>query len=162
MKVCYSLAQMVVGVMCVRKGRVVKSRDEVSAGGVVFRRNHDGVELLICKDAGYHRWVLPKGLVGTGESYEQAALREVQEETGIRARLVSSLGEPEKYVYMAGGVRVFKRVYYFLMEYESGSIDTHDHEMEDVRWVSIDEALDLLAFDGAKRMVTAAREMIEK
>jgi 8-oxo-dGTP pyrophosphatase MutT (NUDIX family) len=140
----------------------VKSRDEVSAGGVVYRRNGDDIEILICKDAGYHRWVLPKGLVGKGESYEQAALREVQEETGVSTRMVSSLGEPQKYVYMARGVRVFKRVYYFLMEYESGSIDTHDHEMEDVRWVSIDEALDLLAYDGAKRMVMAAWELIEK
>lgn len=140
----------------------MKSRDEVSAGGVVYRRNGDDIEILICKDAGYHRWVLPKGLVGKGESYEQAALREVQEETGVSTRMVSSLGEPQKYVYMARGVRVFKRVYYFLMEYESGSIDTHDHEMEDVRWVSIDEALDLLAYDGAKRMVMAAWELIEK
>ena len=139
----------------------MNSRDEVSAGGVVFRRDHDALEILICKDAGYHRWVLPKGLVAQGESYEQAALREVQEETGIHARLVSSLGDPEQYVYMARGVRVFKRVYYFLMEYESGSIDLHDHEMEDVRWVSIDEALDLLAFDGAKRMVSAAVERMQ-
>jgi len=139
----------------------VKSRDEVSAGGVVFRRNEDGLEVLICKDAGYHRWVLPKGLVGKGETYEQTALREVEEETGIKAKLIASLGDPEQYVYTARGVRVFKRVYYFLMEYESGSIDVHDHEMEDVRWVSVDEALEMLAYDGAKRMVRAAVERIE-
>lgn len=139
----------------------MKSRDEVSAGGVVFRRNSEGLEVLICKDAGYHRWVLPKGLVAQGESYEQAALREVEEETGIHARLITSLGEPEQYVYMARGVRVFKRVYYFLMEYDSGSIDVHDHEMEDVRWVSLDEAFELLAFDGAKRMVSAAVERMQ-
>jgi 8-oxo-dGTP pyrophosphatase MutT (NUDIX family) len=139
----------------------VKSRDEVSAGGVVYRRNRDNnIEVLVCKDAGYHRWVLPKGLVAKNESYEQAAVREVSEETGVKVKLVSSLGEPEKYVYMARGVRVFKRVYYFLMEYESGTIADHDHEMEDVRWVSIDESLELLAYDGAKRMVRQAREVI--
>jgi 8-oxo-dGTP pyrophosphatase MutT (NUDIX family) len=139
----------------------VKSRDEVSAGGVVYRRNRDNnIEVLVCKDAGYHRWVLPKGLVAKNESYEQAAVREVSEETGVKVKLVSSLGEPEKYVYMARGVRVFKRVYYFLMEYESGTIADHDHEMEDVRWASIDEALELLAYDGAKRMVRQAREII--
>jgi 8-oxo-dGTP pyrophosphatase MutT (NUDIX family) len=140
----------------------LKSRDEVSAGGVVYRRSGDKMEILVCKDAGYHRWVLPKGLVGNGESYAETALREVQEETGIRARLVTSLGDPEQYVYTAQGMRVFKRVYYFLMEYESGSIEIHDHEMEDVRWVSVDEALELLAYDGAKRMVRAAQERIEK
>lgn len=138
----------------------MKSRDEVSAGGVVYRRNGEAVEVVVCKDAGYHRWVLPKGLVAKGETYEQAAVREVSEETGVKVRLVASLGEPEKYVYMARGVRVFKRVYYFLMEYESGTIDQHDHEMEEVRWVSIDEALELLAYDGAKRMVRQAREVI--
>jgi 8-oxo-dGTP pyrophosphatase MutT (NUDIX family) len=141
---------------------VKASRDEVSAGGVVYRRNEDNIEVLICKDAGYHRWVLPKGLIGKGEDYERAALREVEEETGVKARLVAALGEPEKYIYSSRGVRVFKRVYYFLMEYESGSLDDRDHEMEDVRWVNIDEALEMLAYDGAKRMVKKAAELIEK
>lgn len=126
----------------------------------MYRREDDRIDVLICKDAGYHRWVLPKGLVAAGESYEQAALREVREETGVTARAVASLGEPEKYVYMALGVRVFKRVYYFCMEYVSGTIDDHDHEMEEVRWASIDEALELLAYDGAKRMVTAVRQRL--
>lgn len=140
----------------------MSSRDEISAGGVVYRRDGARIDVLICKDAGYHRWVLPKGLVSAGESYEQAALREVQEETGVTARLIESLGEPEKYVYMARGVRVFKQVHYFLMEYVSGSIDKHDHEMEDVRWVSVDEALNLLAYDGAKRMVTVLKGRFEE
>jgi 8-oxo-dGTP diphosphatase len=153
---------MVMGRLVVRKGCTVKSQDQVSAGGVVFRREGDDVEVLVCKDAGYHRWVLPKGLVAAGETYEQAALREVEEETGIAARLIASLGEPEQYVYMARGVRMFKRVYYFLMEYQSGSIDHHDHEMEDVRWTSINEALQLLAYDGAKRMVTKAQELLQE
>jgi 8-oxo-dGTP pyrophosphatase MutT (NUDIX family) len=97
------------------------SRNEVSAGGVVYRQGDNGVEVLICKDAGYRRWVLPKGLVGKGESLEGTALREVEEEVNVKARLVDSLGE-EKYVYKARGVVVFKSVYYFLMEYQSGSI----------------------------------------
>lgn len=51
----------------------MNSRDEVSAGGVVYRRLGEKIEVLVCKDAGYHRWVLPKGLVAAGETYEQAA-----------------------------------------------------------------------------------------
>jgi 8-oxo-dGTP pyrophosphatase MutT (NUDIX family) len=108
----------------------MKSRDEVSAGGVVYRRTANGVVVLICKDAGYHRWVLPKGWVNKGESLEEAAVREVREEVGVQARVVESLGEPEKYVYTAqGGVRVFKTVHYFLMAYESGSEADHDAEV---------------------------------
>ncbi len=63
----------------------MKSHDEVSAGGVVYRTTPGGLQVLICKDAGYHKWVLPKGLVHKNESYEQAALR-----------IVAALGEPEK------------------------------------------------------------------
>ena len=51
----------------------MKSRNEFSAGGVVFRRVGDTINVLICKDAGYHKWVLPKGLIGKSESFEQAA-----------------------------------------------------------------------------------------
>jgi 8-oxo-dGTP pyrophosphatase MutT (NUDIX family) len=138
------------------------SRNEISAGGVVYRRGNKGFEILICKDAGYHRWVLPKGLVNTGENYEQTALREVQEETGINARLIAPLGEPEKYIYTARGVRVFKSVYYFLLEYQSGSESQHDHEMEAVQWATFDEALTMLGYQGAKNVVLSARAYLEK
>lgn len=136
----------------------MKSRDEISAGGVIYRRTEDdGVEVIICKDAGYHRWVLPKGLVAPGESYEQAALREVAEEAGVRGRLVGRLGEPEKYIYMSRGVRVFKQVHYFLLEYESGCVEDHDHEMEEVRWVPLDAAIDTVAYEGAKAVLRRAK-----
>lgn len=138
----------------------MRSRDEVSAGGVVYRHAAAELEVLICKSSGYHRWVLPKGLVDEGETHEQAALREVREETGVTARLIEALGEPESYVYSRGGMRIFKRVYYFLMEYESGDIAHHDHEMEDVRWASFADADQLLAYDGAKSMVHRAQAKI--
>src|SRR5258708_18753023 len=131
----------------------MKSKNEISAGGVVFRRGKAGIEVLICKAASYHRWVLPKGLVNKGESREQAARREVEEEVGVRARIVESLGEPEKYIYSVRGVRIFKVVHYFLMEYESGDEAVHDHEMEEVRWVPVDEGITLLAYEGAKAML---------
>jgi 8-oxo-dGTP pyrophosphatase MutT (NUDIX family) len=137
------------------------SRNEISAGGVVYRRTTDGIDILICKDAGYHRWVLPKGLVNKGESHEQTAVREVQEETGISARLIAPLGEPEKYIYTARGVRVFKSVYYFLLEYQSGSEADHDREMEAVEWKPIDEAIDMLAYKAAKNVVQRAKQLLE-
>ena len=138
------------------KERTVKSRDEVSAGGVVFRREHDDVHVLVCKDAGYHKWVLPKGLVNKGESLEETAVREVHEEVGVQARIVESLGE-EKYVYTARGFRVFKTVHYFLMEYESGSEFEHDHEMDEVKWVSIEEAIALMGYKGAQDVLRRAQ-----
>lgn len=138
----------------------MRSTDEVSAGGVVYRREANGLEVLVCKSSGYHRWVLPKGIIDAGETYEQAAVREVREETGVTARLIASLGEPEKYVYSRAGMRIFKRVYYFLMAYESGDIAHHDHEMEDVRWASFEDAEQLLAYDGAKNMLHRAQALL--
>jgi 8-oxo-dGTP pyrophosphatase MutT (NUDIX family) len=138
----------------------MKSRNEISAGGVVYRQNAAGLDVLIAKDAGYHKWVLPKGLVRKNESYEQTALREVEEEVGVRARVVAPLGEPEKYIYTARGMRVFKSVYYFLMEYESGSETQHDSEMEDVRWVPIDEAIELMGYKAAKDVLVRSKALL--
>jgi 8-oxo-dGTP pyrophosphatase MutT (NUDIX family) len=139
----------------------VKSRDELSSGGVVYRKSGDCIEVLIAKDGGYHKWVLPKGQVDKGETLEQAALREVREEVGVTARLIAPLGEPEKYIYTSRGMRVFKSVHYFLMEYVSGSEADHDHEMEDVRWVEIDQAIEMMGYQGAKTMLTRAKNLLK-
>jgi 8-oxo-dGTP pyrophosphatase MutT (NUDIX family) len=139
----------------------MKSRNETSAGGVVYRRSGDEIEVLICKDAGYHRWVLPKGLVAKGESFEQTALREVKEEVGVEARIVAPLGEPEKYIYTARGMRVFKSVHYFLMEYVSGDEQDHDAEMEAVMWTSIPQAMDMVAYPQLKALLRQCQTMLE-
>lgn len=140
----------------------MKSRDEISAGGVVYREGADGVEVIVGKDAGYKKWVLPKGLVRKSEDHAEAALREVEEETGVRPRLVGPIGEPEKYIYTARGVRVFKSVYYFLMAYAGESEAGRDHELAEVRWVPIDEAIDLMAYEGGKNVLRQAREMLRE
>jgi 8-oxo-dGTP diphosphatase len=139
----------------------MKSRDEVSAGGVVFRRSIGGIEVLVCKASTYHKWVLPKGLVNKGETFEQTAVREVEEEVGVRARIAARLGEPEKYVYTARGVRVFKSVHYFLMEFESGNEKIHDREMEDVQWIPLDNAIELVEYKGAKEVLRRAKLWLE-
>lgn len=138
----------------------MKSRKEVSAGGVVYRRNGDNINVIVCKDAYYHRWVLPKGLVEKGESPEITALREVREEVGVTTRLIDALGEPERYIYTSRGMRVFKSVYYFLLEYVSGDEQDHDKEMEEVKWVTLDEAVELVEYQGAKNVLLRAGEKI--
>ena len=139
----------------------MKSRSEISAGGVVYRVENGQLQFLIVKDAGYHRWVLPKGLVRQSEDYAATAQREVHEETGVQAEVVAPLGEPESYIYTARGMRVFKSVHYYLMRYISGSIENHDHEIEEVCWVTPEEGQNLLAYGGAKIMLHRSLAILE-
>lgn len=137
-------------------------KNETSAGGVVYRSTDHGTEVIVSKHSGYHKWVLPKGLVEDGESLEQTALREVAEEVGVKAEIESSLGEPESYIYTLNGERIFKKVQYYLMKYTADVAAGHDFEMEEVKWVSIDEAIELMGFEGAKNVLRAAKQMIEE
>jgi 8-oxo-dGTP pyrophosphatase MutT (NUDIX family) len=120
----------------------VKTRSEFSAGGVVIRRTPEGAEVALAARRtrkGDLAWGLPKGLVEPGEQPEQAALREVREETGLEAEILESLGETS-YWYVWEGERVRKKVAFFLMEATGGDISLHDHEMEEIRWVPLAEA----------------------
>jgi 8-oxo-dGTP pyrophosphatase MutT (NUDIX family) len=141
----------------------MKTRDEVSAGGVVFRlRDGRGVEVALIRTH-EHRWQLPKGWIDQGESAAQTAVREVREEAGVDAEVVGPLGEIEyRYVskYDAEPVRVRKRVHVFLLRYTAGSTDNHDDEVLEARWVAIGEAERMLAFEDERRMVATARELL--
>jgi 8-oxo-dGTP pyrophosphatase MutT (NUDIX family) len=98
-------------------------RREFSAGGVLVRRLRGRWWLAAIRPGGRPEglWALPKGLIGPGESPEEAALREVGEETGLEASPVEKLGDV-KYVYTWDGERVFKIVSFYLFRYRSGRI----------------------------------------
>jgi len=139
-----------------------KTKREFSAGGVVYKKEKGKVKWLVCKHSGYHKWVLPKGLVEKGESLKNTAIREVEEECGIKTRVVAKIPDPEKYVYTMGGVKVFKQVNYFLMEYVSGDIKDHDWEMEEIEWRGFDGAYKRLNFHGAKKVLEKGRKLLEE
>jgi 8-oxo-dGTP pyrophosphatase MutT (NUDIX family) len=129
---------------------------EVSAGGVVVRGG-DVVVIVPTRRAADGRKVLalPKGHVDPGESPEQAAEREVREEAGVEARLVTRLGEV-RYWYQRDGRRIPKLVTFFLFDYVSGDIADHDHEVEEARWMPLDEAGRSLSYKGEREMVRRA------
>lgn len=130
--------------------------EEFSAGGVVVRGN-EMIVIVPVKRASDGRRVLglPKGHLDGDETPEQAARREVAEETGVQAELVDDLGEVT-YTYERKGRRVEKLVRFYLFEYLSGDVADHDHEIEEARWVSIDDAVDQLSYDGERAVVRRA------
>jgi ADP-ribose pyrophosphatase YjhB (NUDIX family) len=135
----------------------VKTRREVSAGGVLLRPGERDEVLLAARRvrSGDLVWGLPKGLVEEGEPAEDAALREVREETGWEGRIVGDLGEIE-YWYVWAGVRVHKIVRFFLMEAVGGDESLRDHEMEEVAWYPLADAADLVGFRSEREVVVRA------
>jgi 8-oxo-dGTP pyrophosphatase MutT (NUDIX family) len=134
----------------------MKTEHEQSAGGLVVR---DSSILLISTRRG-RRWQLPKGHIEAGESSEQAAVREVREETGVTGRVVGPLPGVEYWFTERGLRRIHKRVDYYLLDYVAG--DTADYDRSEVsgaEWFSWEEGLSRLSFDNERRVVTAAREL---
>ena len=143
----------------------IPTERQVSAGGVVYRKKVTGVEVAIIKVGPIVRWQLPKGIVDEGETPEQAAIREVREETGLNAKIESTL-ETIEYWYVSGGktgkVRYHKFVHFYLMKYRSGKTDDHDHEVLEARWVPIVDAIRMLSFKSERELVEKAMQLIGK
>lgn len=104
-------------------------------------------------------WVLPKGTPHPGETIEQVALREVAEETGVHARILSELGSIH-YWFSRQGVRYNKEVLYYLMEAVSGDVALHDHEYTDARWFALETAIDHLAYANEAEVMRRAVPLI--
>ncbi|MGE5252264.1 MAG: NUDIX hydrolase [Bacteroidota bacterium] len=141
-----------------------RTEDQVSAGGVAFRASRSGpAEVAIVSVNPSRRWQLPKGLVDPGESPEMAALREVREEAGIETKLLALIDTIE-YWYRGDrkgqAIRYHKYVHFFLLAYLRGDVTDHDHEVAEARWVSLDQAIEMLAFPTERAVVQKARELI--
>ena len=136
----------------------MESRSEVSAGGVVYRHEDDATQLALAARRtrrGDLAWGLAKGAIEPGESEEQAAVREVLEETGLEVEVESDLGDI-RYLYVWEGVRVRKRVHFFLMRAIGGDVTNHDAEMEDVRWFPLRAAIKRAAYKGEREVIERA------
>jgi 8-oxo-dGTP pyrophosphatase MutT (NUDIX family) len=117
----------------------------VSAGGVVHCREGDDVHIVLCGRRSPATWSLPKGTPDEGESLEQTAMREVQEETGLEVEIEQPLGS---IIYWfarpPGPVHYHKTVHFYLMSAHGGSPDLHDPEFDEVRWFTAADALKAL------------------
>jgi 8-oxo-dGTP pyrophosphatase MutT (NUDIX family) len=140
-----------------------ETKEQTSAGGVVYRRRGKKTEVALISVGEQQRWQLPKGLVGRGETPAEAALREVQEETGLTCEIVGELERVEYWYFSKGGalrVRFHKFVHFYLMRYVSGDVSGHDDEVNEARWFEVEEAEKMLAFKGEKKALREAKQML--
>jgi 8-oxo-dGTP pyrophosphatase MutT (NUDIX family) len=129
---------------------------EISYGGVVVR----GDDVIVIVPRGRRRVLgLPKGGMHDGETPEQTAAREVREETGITVRVGERLGQGE-YTYRRGGRTIAKTVHFYLCLFEDGDTADHDHEVDDARWMPLEEARRLLSYPGERRMIEQALSVL--
>jgi 8-oxo-dGTP pyrophosphatase MutT (NUDIX family) len=171
-----------------------KFKKEHSAGLVVFKKQSSGknkkIYFLLGKHSGYHKWVLPKGLIEKGEKGYETALRETKEEMAVTAKLLQKKPVHKiSYVYVAdfenkindekedqnkperrvkqyqeqGGqkTKVFKTVLFYLGEYRSGDPKDHGWEMEKALWLEYEKVLEKLAFKGEKEALKKARQRLK-
>ena len=132
---------------------------EFSAGGMVFHRNKE-IKILLIKDH-VGKWTLPKGLIEKGETSEQAALREVKEETGLEnLRVIEKLGNV-KYFYQLKGEKIFKIVTFFLMEAKDEELKP-EWEIQDAKWFKIEEILEKNSYKNSIEIFKKGLEFIKK
>jgi len=145
---------------------------EFSAGGLVYKKGGTKIFILVAQHSQHHGWVFPKGLIGDKkekETKEDAALRETEEETGIKGKIIKPL-QPVTYWYnlkgdpstSSGQVKIKKTVYYFLMEYISGDTKDHDWEMENVEWIPMEDVENKLTYKSDRQVWSQAKELLNK
>ncbi len=138
----------------------METKWEFSAGGVVYRRNDEGkLEILLIRVK--NRWSFPKGNIEKGEPKDQAALREVKEETGVDAEIIEYLGEVD-YWYSMGLTRIHKFVYYYLMKYTGGDIVPQKEEIDEAKFVPFEEVENLLTYPTDKEIFERAKRVLKK
>lgn len=137
----------------------------ISAGGVIFRPSRETVEVALISTKNGKVWGFPKGLMEEGENLARTAHREVREETGLNGKILKNLGHVE-YFYTfkeeQKAVRVFKIVYFFLMEYVDGDVADHDDEVVDCRWFPLDTAIGLLKYEDEKGILGKAENALKE
>jgi len=142
----------------------VITKDQISAGGVAFRRTGAEIQMAIVSVKPSLRWQLPKGIVDPGETPEFTAVREVREEAGIETemiRLIETIEYWYQRVQYGQRIRYHKFVHFYLLGYRTGDVANHDHEIEESRWISFEQALEMLEFKSERGVVEKAQTMVE-
>jgi 8-oxo-dGTP pyrophosphatase MutT (NUDIX family) len=145
-----------------RRRRGLRKVEETSAGGLVVDRTEGAPRVALIGRVdrrGRLLWSLPKGHVEAGETHEDAAVREVEEETGIRGRVLAALGTID-YWFVAEDRRIHKTVHHYLLEASGGELSDEDIEVDEVAWVPLTELRNRLAYAGERRLADTAADLL--
>lgn len=149
-----------------------KTKLQFSSGGIIYRKQGRRVEvaLIVRGEAPPFRkkrrdegkvFCLPKGKIEKPETPQETALREVEEETGLKGKIEKEIGKINYWFYSKEEkTRIFKTVYFYLLKYESGSPEGHDFEVEEVKWLPIDEALKIMTYPTERKMMQKAKQLL--
>lgn len=139
---------------------------EISSGGVIFKKSGNSFEIALISKRKGKIWCLPKGHVEEGEHLTETAVREVKEETGLTGEVLDKIGD---IIYWYSNkdkkgdlIKIFKRVYFFLIKYINGETQNHDLEVEDVQWVTIEKACKILSYNTERGIVEKAEKILKE
>jgi 8-oxo-dGTP pyrophosphatase MutT (NUDIX family) len=141
------------------KQRQRRVKHERSAGGLVLRRANGSYEGLLIGRATPRIWSFPKGHVEPSETIEEAAVREVQEETAIDATIIEKLSDI-RYWFYANKVKHSKVVHFFLMRYLRGTSKPQVGEVDETAWIPMDDLLSVLTHLNERRLVGMAQRIV--
>ena len=138
---------------------------QISSGGAAFRSHAGRIEIALIHTtmSGKDRWQLPKGIVENDEPAEEAALREVREETNLSTISLGLIDTVEYWYYATHKgerVRYHKFVHFYLLRYQSGEIQGQAGEVNEARWVEINKAIPMLAFESERKIAQKAQQLI--
>jgi 8-oxo-dGTP pyrophosphatase MutT (NUDIX family) len=146
-----------------KKKQPPRAKREFTAGGVVYRRGQNGIDILMIADH-KGRWTIPKGHVEPKESLQQTAVREVREETGLRQLVIRELLDKIHFFYRKDGKLIFMTTYVYLMEAlgDTDKIVPENNEgITDVKWFPADKALELIEYKDTERLFRAGLAKIK-
>lgn len=139
-----------------------KTKLQFSSGGIIYRKVGKKIEVALIVRGEGKIFCLPKGKIEKPETPQETALREVEEETGLKGKIDREIGKINYWFYSKEEkARIFKTVYFYLIKYESGETSRHDFEVEEVMWLSIDEALKIMTYPTERKMMQKAKQLLK-
>lgn len=143
----------------------MKFKTEISAGGIVYKKEGDQLVWLITQHSKNKNWAFPKGIIGDNirnEKPAEAAIREVREEGGVEAKIVNETPLDIHYMYQFQGYLIKKTVYMFIMEYVSGDPNDHDEEVTEAMFLPTDELQKKLSYKSDREMFPKVLEIVKE